>query len=170
MASKFIEVVEEIERTNTSPSGETIHTLDTKRKSKKIQFHPEEMSYVREYTKYLYYLLDMPRSHSNLMKLLLHHYVSPANKGMEVSLTVGVKHKLMEQLNIQNIQSLNNLVTSLVKGGCLIRLDTGLYRANPWFWGIGKWVDVNNLQEITPPPLSGTTYAIESSKPKSPFD
>ena len=164
MSGKFIEVTEETQRTSMSPDGEVQNKLDVKRKSKKIQFHVEEMAYVREYSKYAYYLLDMPRSHSNLMKVLLHDYVSPANKGMEVSLTAGVKRKIMKILGIQSIQSINNILTSLVKGKCLIHLDTGLYRVNPWFWGIGKWVDVHNLQEKTPAPLFGTTYGVEINK------
>ena len=158
MPNGYVQYYEDEETEYIDSNGEIHRTKSSTVKSKKIQYGKEEEGYFRTYDQYEAYLDDMPRSHYNAMKKILHYIAEPANREMRVHLDVGTKKRLMEMLGIQDLQSLNNIVSKLTKGNCLIRMGVGLYRINPWFWGRGKWSDIQSLRDISPHPFEFTTY------------
>ena len=168
----YLEYSEDNETFKVDETGEIHKYATSKRITKKLVYGRDEPSYFRSYDQYESYLDDMPRSHYNLMKKILHYVAESANSEMKVHLDVGTKQQLMKMLGIQDLQSLNNTISLLNKGKCLLKIANGLYRVNPWLWGRGKWSDIQQLRDITPPLPENCTYGqaigrIQQKKHKS---
>jgi hypothetical protein len=78
---------------------------------------------------------------------------------MQIVLNASVKKRIAAELGIQNIRSINNALSDLVKGKILYRVDTGLYNLNPYFFGKGDWQDISRLRlEINYDDIKGRTF------------
>ena len=113
-----------------------------------------EDAYVKFYTEGLYYIRDMPRDCFALFCLLLDYctYAGPndkdgTNDSFHISLTNSRKKKLAKELGYKTVTAVSNLLTELIHGGAMIRLEKSVYRPNPFVCGRGSWDDMLTLRE-----------------------
>lgn len=133
-----------IERSTVDVGTGEVKQLDIQRSEGTRTIHSSEPPFVKLYISDILYTYDMPKGLTNVVYALLEQ-VTYAKKGQLVSISVGLKNQICEQLGMPR-QTLNNAITKLVKGHILERVDTGLYRLNPYFFGLGEWKDIDNLR------------------------
>jgi hypothetical protein len=106
------------------------------------------------------FLSDLPRGHENILYALLRHTCyATETKGMQLSISFGVKKIIAKELNLKNIRSINNVLTDLVKGKILIRMEKGLYELNPYFFAKGDWQNISRLRlQIDYNQIKGRTF------------
>ena len=71
---------------------------------------------------------------------------SLAKDGMRVVITAGVKRMMCQELGIKSPQTIANALSQMTKAGILIRIETGVYMLNPFFFGRGEWRDIAKLR------------------------
>lgn len=158
--------------TKTITSGETIiNTENGEIVSKTSHQHFKlgtEDSYVKVYLEGLNYIRDMPHDCFVLLCKLMEYctYAEPTkpdgtNDSFHISLMTSRKKRLTEELKYKNTKSISNLLTELIDGNVLVRLDRSCYRLNPWLFGRGEWVNMVAVRELANirPPDQGTTFA-----------
>lgn len=118
-----------------------------------------EPPFVKLYLQDVLYLSDMPKHHEKILYELLKRS-SYASEGMTVSLSAGTKRIIAKELNIQNVRSINNVLSDLVKGKILFRIETGVYQFNTMFFGKGDWQDIARMRlEINYDEIQGRTFS-----------
>ena len=119
-----------------------------------------EPSYVKLYLQDVLYLSDLPKHHEKILFELLRRACYAGEKdGMQITLNASVKKRIAAALEIQNIRSINNALSDLVRGKILYREDIGLYNLNPYLFGRGDWQDIARLRlEIDYDEIKGRTY------------
>lgn len=156
----------------TITSGETIiNTENGQIVSKTSHQHfklDTEDSYVKVYLEGLNYIRDMPKDcFALLCKLMeLCTYAEPTepngtNDSFHINLMTSRKKRLADELGYKTTKPISNLLTELVDGGVLFRLDRGTYRLNPWLFGRGDWANMVAVREVAGilPPDPKTTFA-----------
>ena len=120
----------------------------------------EEPKYIKLYLQDILYFSDMPKHHEKILYELLKRTTYASEKeGMQIILNASVKKRIAENLGIQNIRSINNALSDLVRGKILYRIDTGLYGLNSYFFGKGDWQDISRLRlEINYDEIKGRTF------------
>lgn len=118
---------------------------------------PSEPAYVKLYIKDLIYLKDLPRWHTSVLMALLKR-VSYASDGLEISLTPGTKRLMLKELSLKNIRSINNALSDFVKTKILFRIETGVYKFNPYLFGKGDWQDISKLRLTIDYTLEGKSF------------
>lgn len=116
----------------------------------------QEPSFVKLYLQDILYLKNLPQKHSKLLLALLKrasyaecHINEKGERiasGMEVVINSALKRRIMNDLKIKSTGSISNSLTELVKGKVLYRIDTGIYRFNPYLFGKGDWQDIRGLR------------------------
>lgn len=117
----------------------------------------QEPPFVKIYLKDILYLKDLPKSYNPLLLALLKR-AGWAKDGMEISLTAGTKRLIAKELNLQNIRTINNALSNFVKADVLFRVETGVYRFNPYLFGKGDWQDISKLRLQIEYTLEGKTF------------
>ena len=117
----------------------------------------QEPPFVKIYLKDILYLKDLPKSYNPLLLALLKR-AGWAKDGMEISLTAGTKRLIAKELNLQNIRTINNALSNFVKADVLFRVETGVYRFNPYLFGKGDWQDISKLRLQVEYTLEGKTF------------
>lgn len=129
-----------------------------------------EPPFIKLYLQDILYLKDLPKAHNSVLLALLKR-ASWANEGMEISLTAGTKRLMLKELNLKNIRTINNALSDFVKTEILYRIETGVYRFNPYLFGKGDWQDISKLRLTIDYSLNGKTFgsviAYNESLPKS---
>lgn len=158
--------------TKTITTGQTFFNteggqLKTKSGYQHFKLDTED-SYVKVYLEGLNYIRDMPRDCFALLCKLMEYctYAEPTkedgtNDSFHISLMTSRKKRLAEELGYQNVKSVSNLLTELIDGNVLARLDRSCYRLNPWLFGRGEWVFMVEIRETSDilRPDPGTTFA-----------
>lgn len=131
----------------------------SKRANKTLSWGAEP-PFVKLYLQDVLYISDIPKSHENILFQLLKRASYAGDKyGMSVTLSSGMKKIIAEELNITNVRSINNALSDLVKGKILIRIATGVYQFNSYFFGKGDWQDIARLRlEINYDEIQGRTF------------
>lgn len=107
----------------------------------------QEPGYIKLYIEDMLYISDMPKKLSGLTWALLKRATyADAEEGLCVSLNSYVKEKILKEMDLQKMQSLNNSISKLCKGGILKRLGSGTYQFNPYLFGKGEWKDISNIR------------------------
>lgn len=119
-----------------------------------------EPPYIKLYLQDILYLSDMPKSHESILfELLKRATYANDEYGMTVTLSSGMKQIIAKQLKIENVRSINNALSDLVKGKVLFRIATGVYQFNTYFFGKGDWQDISKLRlEINYDEIKGRTF------------
>lgn len=127
----------------------------------------QEPPFVKIYLKDILYLKDLPKSYNPLLLALLKR-AGWAKDGMEVSLTAGTKRLIAKELDLKNIRTINNALSNFVKADVLFRIETGVYRFNPYLFGKGDWQDISKLRLQVEYTLEGKTFStkVEQIKDK----
>lgn len=152
-------------------SETVIHTEGDKTVSKTVRQSYKmdtEDSYVKVYLEGLDYIKDIPKDCFALLCKLMEYctYAEPTkadgtNDSFHINIMTSRKRRLADELGYKNLNSISNLLTELVDGGVLFRLDKSCYRLNPWLFGRGEWshmIAVRESADINPPD-SGATFA-----------
>ena len=159
--------------TKTITNSETvIHTENGQTVSKTVHQTYKmdtEDSYVKFYFEGLAYIRDMPSDcFALLCKLMeLCTYAEPTqadgtNDSFHINLMTSRKKRIADEMGYKNIKSVSNLLTELIDGGVLFRLDKSCYRLNPWLFGRGEWRNMVAIREVSDilPPDPGATFAV----------
>lgn len=154
-----------IENTVVDEQGNVVNYT----RSKTVRL-PEEPQYIKLYIEDLLYLSDLPKGHENILfHLLTKSSYAGDTYGMVVSISKGMKEIICEELKLENIRTINNVLSDLTKGKILKRIKTGLYQFNPYLFGKGSWEDISKLRlEIGYDELTGRTFKtyIENERKK----
>ena len=162
MAKKIIES-QVTERTVVvdGQTGEFLQNVEHSQTATKT-IRSAEPPYVKLYLEDILYLKSMPKTYSSLTYELIKR-ASYANEeeGLCVSLTPFVKGKICEVCGWDELRTLNNALSKLVKGDILKRLGTGTYQLNPWLFGKGEWKDIENIRMTWDYSLKGKTFSTQ---------
>jgi hypothetical protein len=110
----------------------------------------DEPPYIKMYLDSLLYLKDLPKSYNTVLNALLKRmsYAGDVD-GQVIVVNKAVKTRISNEIGT-TVSRIENVMTDLVKGELLYRIDRGMYRVNPNFFGKGDWQDIARLRlEIT---------------------
>ena len=113
-------------------------------------FWGDEPPYVKMYLDSLLYLKDMPKGYNVVLNALLKRmsYAGDVD-GQVIVVNRAVKERISKELGI-SVSRIDNVMGDLTKGELLYRIDRGMYRVNPNFFGKGDWQDIARLRlEVT---------------------
>jgi hypothetical protein len=130
----------------TWETSETIKSEDGRiinQSSTKTARVEKEPNYVKLYLDDICILNNLPKTSSSILNELLVY----ANYNNEISLSVGVKNKIVKKLEITK-GHLDNTLTKLTKSEILKNIDRGLYMLSPFIFGRGNWLDIKKIRAI----------------------
>nr|CRY97630.1 hypothetical protein [uncultured prokaryote] len=148
-------IKQSIETSVLNEYGEIIE----RRANKTLSWGAEPI-YIKLYLQDVLYLSDMPKHHEKvLFELLKRSTYAGEKNGMQVSLSAGIKRIISKELGLKNNRSINNVLSDLVHGKILYRIETGVYNFNPYLFGKGDWQDIARLRlEINYDEIKGKTF------------
>lgn len=82
---------------------------------------------------------------AELLKSTSYADVSEENGGMILYLNKPLKADIAKRCEV-SLSRVDHAVTEFVKKGYMRRLDLGKYQFNPFFFGKGEWVDIENIR------------------------
>jgi len=110
----------------------------------------DEPPYVKMYLDSLLYLKDMPKGYNVVLNALLKRmsYAGDVD-GQVIVINKAVKERISKEIKV-SVSRIENVLGELVKGELIYRIDRGMYRVNPNFFGKGDWQDIARLRlEVT---------------------
>lgn len=113
----------------------------------------KEPDFVKLYLKDVIRLKDLPKNSENVLNLLLK---SMSYKNI-IPAYAPIKRMICSELNIP-MNTLNKSIDNLYKSGILIRVERGIYMADPDLFGKGEWKDVKNLRLVIEYKKDGTKH------------
>ena len=118
-------------------------TIDSKYTVKAID---NEEDYIKVY-RYLNTVFAFKGIERKLIPTLMEicNYMTFADKGQEVQLTLYTKEKISDAIGI-GIPEVNKHITALKKADILRPIARGVYQVNPFIVGRGKWTDIKELR------------------------
>lgn len=125
-------IVQQTEHTIIDKNGEV--QSNTKSTVLKVEAEP---SYIKIYLQDILYLNNLQSNQTGLLYELL----SYLNYDNEIVLNSTIKRRIAEKLET-TIQVIDNNLSKLVKKDILKRVGRGVYIANPYLFGKGKWKDI----------------------------
>lgn len=148
-------IKQSVETSVINEQGELI----SKRANKTLSWGSEP-AFIKLYLQDVLYLSDMPKNHEKILYELLKRSTYAGEKdGMQVCLSAGIKRIISKKLGLKNDRSINNVLSELVKGKILYRVETGVYNFNPYLFGKGDWQDIARLRlEINYDEIKGKTF------------
>lgn len=102
---------------------------------------PKEPDYVKIYIADIIKLKDLPKSHSSVLVAML----QGMNYYNEIPLISCTKKRICDEVNI-SMETLNKAIQAMTRRGIINRKGQGLYEANPFLFGRGKWSDIHKLR------------------------
>lgn len=103
----------------------------------------KEPAFVKMYVADLIRLKDLPKSTNDVLMCLLR---SMSYKNI-IPAYAPIKKLMCKELNIK-MDTLNKAIDNLYKAGILIRIERGIYVADPQIFGKGEWKNVKSLRMI----------------------
>jgi Firmicute plasmid replication protein (RepL) len=102
-----------------------------------------EPDFVKLYLKDVIRLKELPKNTENVLNLLLK---SMSYKNI-IPAYAPIKRMICNELNMQ-MNTLNKSIDNLYKAGLLIRVERGIYMADPNLFGKGEWKDIQALRLV----------------------
>lgn len=102
-----------------------------------------EPDFVKLYLADIQRLKDLPKNTDKVLHLLLK---SMSYKNI-IPAFAPVKRLICKELGI-SMDTLNKAIDNLYKAGVLIRLERGIYMADPELFGKGQWEDIRGLRLV----------------------
>ena len=65
---------------------------------------------------------------------------------------------MLKELNFKSIRTINNALSDFVRTKILYRIETGVYRFNPYLFGKGDWQDISRLRLTIDYSFQGKTF------------
>lgn len=139
MGKEVKKVVKEvIDITTDLETGEVVEE-----RQRKTSYLPKEPDFVKLYIRDLGRLKNLSPATSKVMHALL--------KSMGYNNVIAayspIKKMICRDLGI-SVSTLNNSINDLYKKGLLIRVDRGIYLADPELFGKGAWEDIRELRLV----------------------
>ena len=103
----------------------------------------KEPEYIKLYLADIARLKDLPKSTEGVLHLLLK---SMSYKNI-IPAYAPIKRMICSELGIQ-MDTLNKAIDNLYKAGILIRVERGIYMADPNIFGKGEWKSIKNLRLV----------------------
>ncbi|RYX87035.1 hypothetical protein EON73_02240 [bacterium] len=139
-------VYEHVDTITDTLSGEI---LEIKRHTQAIV--EKEPDYIKMYIADVTRLKDLPKNTDKVLHLLLK---SMSYKNI-IPAYAPIKRMICSELNIK-MDTLNKAIDNLYKEGILIRIERGIYMADPHLFGKGEWKNIKNLRLIVEYKEDGT--------------
>lgn len=102
-----------------------------------------EPAYVKQYLQDPDLIYSIPKGASRVLTALFQ--LVDFNDNF-INLNASIKRKICKKLGIK-IESLDNSLSVLSKNYFLLRIDTGFYLLNPYYFGKGDWNSMKNIRE-----------------------
>ena len=102
-----------------------------------------EPDFVKLYLADIQRLKDLPKNTDKVLHLLLK---SMSYKNI-IPAYAPVKRLICKELGI-SMDTLNKAIDNLYKAGVLIRIERGIYMADPQLFGKGQWEDIRGLRLV----------------------
>lgn len=131
-------IFEHVDTVTDTLSGEII---EIKRHTQTIV--EKEPDYIKMYIADVTRLKDLPKNTDKVLHLLLK---SMSYKNI-IPAYAPIKRMICSELNIK-MDTLNKAIDNLYKEGILIRIERGIYMADPHLFGKGEWKNIKNLRLI----------------------
>lgn len=139
-------VFEHVDTITDTSSGEII---EIKRHTQTVV--EKEPDYIKMYIADVTRLKDLPKNTDKVLHLLLK---SMSYKNI-IPAYAPIKRMICSELNIK-MDTLNKAIDNLYKEGILIRIERGIYMADPHLFGKGEWKNIKNLRLIVEYKEDGT--------------
>jgi len=104
---------------------------------------PKEPPYVKLYLQDIIRLKDLPKGSDKILYMLL----QSMGYNNIIAAYAPIKRIMCNQLDIK-MNTLNKHIDNLYKAGVLIRIERGIYMADPELFGKGKWEDVRHIRMV----------------------
>lgn len=102
---------------------------------------PTEPNYVKVYIDGVLHYADCPAWQSKILHALLRRI----DWGNEIAIPSGRKKEIAKDLGIE-VGTLDNAISKFVKNNILRKKSTGIFIANPHYFGRGEWKDILKLR------------------------
>jgi hypothetical protein len=102
---------------------------------------PKEPDFIKLYLNDVAYMSDLPKWVTGILYDLLRRM----DYENIISLPSGTKRLIAEKMSI-NPKTIDNALGQFVKKGILIKKDTGVYLANPTYFGKGSWANIYKIR------------------------
>ena len=143
--------------TKTDEHGEILEKIE-----RNVIQYEQEPNYIKLYLDNILYLSDIPAGLNGILMALL----SLMNYNNEIILNSAIKKRIANDLNTTTA-TISNALTKFTKGKILDRVDTGIYKVNPYLFGRGKWEDIKRIRlEVIFEPQGKTLMASIEKKSK----
>lgn len=119
-----------------SETGEILE--ESHLKTLKVEREPD---YIKLYIQDLTLLNELPKSNGTILNECL-KYMNYEN---QISLNSYMKKRISDKINL-SVETINKAIQSLCDKGILFRVYRGVYEANPYLFGRGKWEDIKKLR------------------------
>ena len=101
---------------------------------------------VQQHIRHILYLHGLPLGLDTLVWAMLRRVWEPDEKdGLVIYLNARLRELLAEECSFSGIQTLNNAISKLSKGGILNRVASGTYQFNPALFGARRWQDIEHI-------------------------
>ena len=131
--SQTIEKLTFDKKTGEQQSGEKTNVFNGKEK---------EPPFLKMYLEDIEILHRLPKNSSDV----LHELLRNMNYQSEITVNSLMKNRIAEKLNIKNVRSINNYLSSMVEKDVLQRIGRGVYIVNPYLIAKGEWADIKGLR------------------------
>jgi len=119
-------------------SGTVKATEQTTVRKVKVQKEP---SFIKLYLNDICKLKSIPKSSNAVLNELLKH----TNYNNEIILNMGIKKRIIKNLDT-TIATLNNSISKLNKAEIIKKIDSGIYKLNPYIFGKGEWANIKAIR------------------------
>jgi len=150
---KSLKALKRMENSKTIKSEQVEKVVDhetgeVKSERKKVTYRvANEPDFVKVYLKDLLYLFGLPKYHAGVLYWLMQNCnYSNKDYGLCVVLNAALKKNIMSDLSIKSIGTIDNILSELTKRNVIERVDTGIYRLNPYLFGRGDWRDILEIR------------------------
>lgn len=134
---KFKRVIRE--STNTTIDTETGEVKNVSNTKETVV--DREPDYIKLYIDNIIKLNDLPKATNGILNNLLKNM----NYENEIVIVSHVKKRIAEDMGIK-ANTIDHNLRKLVNKGVLTRVGRGVYKANPFLFGRGKWQDIRELR------------------------
>jgi hypothetical protein len=124
-----------------------------------VGYFETEPNFVKIYLQDILYLKDVPKG----LNAILYFLIRRIDYYNQIIINSAVKRQIAEETGL-SFSRVNSAVTEFVKGKILIRKDVGIYTANPYLFGKGKWEDIKKIRTVVEYSIHGKTFHSEIIK------
>jgi hypothetical protein len=104
---------------------------------------PIEPPFIKLYLDEIIKISNLPKGNS----AVLYQFIRLVDYDGEVNLSPHLKNKMVRIIGMKNAKSLDNAISSLIKGNIMKRIGRGSFVLNPNLFAKGSWNNVHHLRD-----------------------